>query len=435
MPTPDTNLTQVVRRVLERYCGGKVPAGWDVHLVDRVAKRGTGHTPDKKKRHYWNGDIKWISLTDSPRLDRVFIEDTDRSISQAGIDNSSAVLHPPGIVVLSRDAGVGKSTITKCPMAVSQHFVTWECGERLHNLYLYYWLQFLKPEFERIANGSTIKTIGMGFFKRMQIIAPPERLQKQLASRLLEWDEVIHGVEALYRRRRKLKRGLLQQLLTGQRRFPEFRKQPWVERRVNEVLQETFHPVTWNDDTEYRLASIRRSSKGLFDRGSLFGRQIKVKKLSTIRANDFLISHIQAAYGAMGLVPKEFDGAKVSDMYTVLTPKTTGSIDMRFVNYLSQRKEFRHNAYLSSNGFFAERLRLNFDPRDFMRRKLLLPPTIEEQSRIADVLETLDDEIATLIALHDALKEQQKGLMQKLLTGQIRVPAAMLEGQCTAKAK
>lgn len=427
MPTPEPVLTQAIRRILDRYCGGVIPAGWHVHQVDRVAKRGTGHTPDKKKRHYWNGGIKWISLTDSPRLDRVFIEDTDRTIAQAGIDNSSAVLHPSGIVVLSRDAGVGKSTITKCPMAVSQHFVTWECGEQLHNLYLYYWLQFLKPEFERIANGSTIKTIGMGFFKRMQVLSPPEPVQRKLASRLLTWDEAILGVEALYRRQRRLKRGLLQKLLTGQLRLPEFHEQSWVERRVSEVLQETFRPVTWDDEAEYRLASIRRGSKGLFDRGRLFGRQIMVKKLNTIRANDFLISHIQAAYGAMGLVPREFDGAKVSDMYTVLTPKVPGSIDMRFVNYLSQRKEFRHMAYLSSNGFFAERLRLNFDPRDFMHRKLLLPPTIEEQSKIADVLETLDDEVASLVALHDALKEQKKGLMQKLLTGAVRVPASILK--------
>src|ERR1035441_2462993 len=53
----------------------------------------------------------WISLADSPRLDNVYITDTQYQISQLGIENSSAVLHPNGTVVLSRDAGVGKSAI------------------------------------------------------------------------------------------------------------------------------------------------------------------------------------------------------------------------------------------------------------------------------------------------------------------------------------
>lgn len=84
-------------------------------------------------------------------------------------------------------------------------------------------------------------------------------------------------------------------------------------------------------------------------------------------------------------------------------------------------------AYLSSNGFFAERLRLNFDPHDFLNRKLLLPPTVAEQSKIANTLETLDGEIQLLTDLHEALKDQKKGLMQQLLTGKVRVPASMLK--------
>ena len=263
--------------------------------------------------------------------------------------------------------------------------------------------------------------------RHFYITLPSIEEQASILRILDGWDHGIRRVNRLAKARRKLKRGLLQQLLTGERRFPEFRDQPWVERRVGDVLQETSRLLDWNDDELYRLASIRRGSRGLFDRGSLYGRDIKVKKLHTIREGDFLISHIQAAYGAMGTVPAEFDGAKVSDMYSILTPKEPGCIDMRFVNYLSQRKEMRHMAYLASNGFFAERLRLNFDPHDFLNRPLLLPPTVAEQSRIADTLETLDHEIQLLTDLHEALKEQKKGLMQQLLTGKVRVPASMLK--------
>jgi type I restriction enzyme S subunit len=109
---------------------GEIPEEWEVVLVGAVAKRGSGHTPDKKHPEYWDGDIKWVSLKDSGRLDRLYISDTTAHITMAGIENSSAVEHAPGTVVLSRDAGVGKSAITTDVMAVSQHFMAWSCGPR-----------------------------------------------------------------------------------------------------------------------------------------------------------------------------------------------------------------------------------------------------------------------------------------------------------------
>ncbi len=141
------------------------PSDWQQVLLDTVAKRGSGHTPDKKHPEYWGGSIKWISLQDSAQLDSLYIDDTAATITAEGINNSSAVLHPKGTVVLSRDAGVGKSAIMSDDMAVSQHFMAWTCSQRLDNHFLYYWLQSKKSEFERIANGNTIKTIGDGLKK------------------------------------------------------------------------------------------------------------------------------------------------------------------------------------------------------------------------------------------------------------------------------
>jgi type I restriction enzyme, S subunit len=136
-----------------------------VELLDNVTRRGSGHTPSKENPAYWNGGVKWVSLADSGRLDKLYIGDTDKEISRLGIDNSSAVLHPAGTVILTRDAGVGKSAILASPMAVSQHLMAWQCGPRIYNIYFYYWLQHQKSNFEAIAMGSTIKTIGLSYFK------------------------------------------------------------------------------------------------------------------------------------------------------------------------------------------------------------------------------------------------------------------------------
>lgn len=201
---------------------GWIPVEWKTEFLDCLALRGSGHTPNKNQSAFWNGGIKWISLADSWRLDRLYISETDKEISHLGIKNSSAVLHPAGIVVLSRDAGVGKSAITTDSMAVSQHFMCWRCGPQLNNHYLYYWLQDRKREFENIATGSTIPTIGLRFFKQYRINVPSNvDEQKQIGLVLLSLDRTIFAMEAEAQKIRQMKGGLMQDLLNGRVRVKE----------------------------------------------------------------------------------------------------------------------------------------------------------------------------------------------------------------------
>ncbi len=165
--------------------------GWKTYKLESIAKRGTGHTPKKVRSDFWDGGVKWVSLSDTYRLDSMEIFDTDKKISQLGILNSSAVLHPKGTVILLRDAGVGKSAILGEEMAVSQHFVVWRCSDQLNNLFLYYWLQYKKNAFERVAMGSTIPTIGMGYFKKLEIKIPDIHQQMKVSQILKSADETI----------------------------------------------------------------------------------------------------------------------------------------------------------------------------------------------------------------------------------------------------
>lgn len=195
---------------------GWIPREWQYELLDRLALRGSGHTPNKDHPEYWNGGVKWVSLADSYRLDQLYISDTDLKISHKGIQHSSAVLHPAGIVVLSRDAGVGKSAITTEPMAVSQHFMCWKCDQRLDNHFLYYWLQYNKGTFENIAMGSTILTIGLQYFKRLKIACPVGVAeQKSIANKLQAADSRLFSLQKDLSKKRQQKLGLMQDLLTG----------------------------------------------------------------------------------------------------------------------------------------------------------------------------------------------------------------------------
>ena len=186
---------------------------WEERKLENLAKRGSGHTPSKSYAEYYNGGIKWVSLADTNRLDNGLILDTTKQISELGIKNSSAVLYPLGTVILSRDAGVGKSAVIGCPMAVSQHFIAWVCHpSQLHNWFLYYVLQNNKPLFERVAMGSTIKTIGLPFFVKMLIVIPSLPEQQKIASCLSSLDELITAQTQKLATLKTHKKGLMQGL-------------------------------------------------------------------------------------------------------------------------------------------------------------------------------------------------------------------------------
>lgn len=163
--------------------------------LDSITKRGTGHTPSKQHSNYWDGGIKWVSLQDSKKLDKIYIKNTSQEISIEGIKNSSATLHPKGTVTVCRDASIGMSAILEEEMAVSQHFITWTCSESIYPLFLYYWLQRLKPVMEAVAIGSTIKTIGMGFFEKLEIPLPEFNVQVRIADSLRELDITLCEIE------------------------------------------------------------------------------------------------------------------------------------------------------------------------------------------------------------------------------------------------
>lgn len=186
---------------------------WQVRRLEELATRGSGHTPSKGKAEYYGGGIKWVSLADSKRLDRGYIAETSIEISEDGIKNSSAELHETGSVVLCRDAAIGKSAIMKTPMAVSQHFMVWTCNPKLlSNWFLYYQFQVMRPVFENVSSGSTIKTIGLPFFIGLSVFAPPLSEQQRVAECLSSLDTTIAAESDRLDALKNHKRGLMRQL-------------------------------------------------------------------------------------------------------------------------------------------------------------------------------------------------------------------------------
>jgi type I restriction enzyme S subunit len=266
---------------------------------------------------------------------------------------------------------------------------------------------------------SSMKNISQPAFLSIEVPHPSQKEQQKLADVLDTWDRAIHQHSLLLRAKHRLKRGLVQQLLTGKRRFKEFERQSWREYQIGELLEQVSRPVDWDDEESYDLVSIRRRSGGLILRERRYGKQIKTKQLFEIRTGDLLISKMQVVHGALGLVTPAFDGMKASGSYISLVAKDDRVLDVSFFDYLTNLPRMYHAVLLASYGVHIEKMTFNLGL--YLRTTVLIPPSIEEQGKIVEVLRNIDREIALLKAELELLKEQKRGLMQKLLTGQVRV--------------
>lgn len=399
---------------------GSIPAGWKYDLLDKFAIRCSGHTPSKSFPEYWNGGVKWISLADSYRLDQGYVYETDNEISEEGVKNSSAQLHPAETVVLSRDAGIGKSGVMAVPMAVSQHFIAWKCDnkEKLNSWFLYNWLQLNKAEFERQAVGSTIKTIGLPYFKKLKISVPPYPEQKKIAQILSTWDQAITTVEQLLANSQLQKKALMQQLLTGKKRLldkhgAQFSGE-WKSYRLKSLLKEE-KARNRNNQVE-RVLSVTNHS-GFVLPEDQFSKRVAsddVSNYKVVRKGQFGYNPSRLNVGSFARL-EDYEEGLLSPMYIVFSVETE-KLSSDFFLYWMQSNEAKQRINSGTQG--SVRDSVGFDALCGFPFKL---PALVEQQKIAAVLTVADREIEVLQQKLDCLKQEKKALMQQLLTGKRRV--------------
>lgn len=211
------------RWVLGRVAQGieRVPSDWKLVRLTSVAELKSGHTPDRKRSDYWNGDIPWLSLGDTGELDRLTVEKTSECVTPLGIKNSSACILPRDTVVFSRTATVGKATRLAQPMATSQDFANWVCGPDISPRYLVQVFRHMKREWDRLQAGSTHQTIYMPTFKKLQILLPPIAEQEKIADMGEAFDLRIETEADNLAELEATREGLAQELLSGRLRLPK----------------------------------------------------------------------------------------------------------------------------------------------------------------------------------------------------------------------
>ena len=160
----------------------------------------SGGTPKSSVEEYWNGGVPWATLVDLPSTDFITeIRSTQRTISERGLNKSSARLIPEGSVLVSTRATIGRIAINRIPLATNQGFknIVIEDMDRVTPEYVALALIKLVPTMDAWASGGTFKEISKSKFCELQIPLPAVEVQKEIVAEIEGYQKVIDGARAV----------------------------------------------------------------------------------------------------------------------------------------------------------------------------------------------------------------------------------------------
>lgn len=399
-----------------------IPGDWEIVSSGQVIKYFGGNAFSSDDTCATG--IKWLKIAnvgiENTKWDEVsflpkeFINTFKKYLLKEG-DIVMALTRP----ILDNKLKVAQIKEVDIPCLLNQRVAKLITKQNLDIKFAYYLVQM--PYFINRMNvamaGTDPPNLGSGDLEKIKIPLPHLPEQRAIAHILSLMDSNINQNNQLIAQKELRKKWLMQNLLTGKKRLKGFDRD-WKEYSYEKLLKVVKRNFDWDENELYKLISVRRRSGGIFFREALFGHQILVKTLRTANEGDFLFSKMQILHGASALVTKEFDGAKISGSYIAVVAKDEKQLNMEFFQWYSQVPYFYHQTYISSYGVHIEKM--TFDFETFLQLEMKLP-AYEEQTAIAQVLQTADKEIQLLKAKTAKLCEQKKGMMQVLLTGKKRL--------------
>jgi type I restriction enzyme S subunit len=188
---------------------------WETKRVGDVCQILNGGTPKTGVKDYWDGDIAWITPKDMGKLEDVYVSRTERRITQAGVQNSSAKLLPPGSIILSTRAPIGHLAINEVPMTTNQGCKGLVLNDKVNNKYLYYYLKSNVELLDSLGSGTTFKELAGSKLADVPLPLPPLPEQQRIVTKLDAAFAALSEAEANVERNRANARELFESYLNG----------------------------------------------------------------------------------------------------------------------------------------------------------------------------------------------------------------------------
>lgn len=386
---------------------GWIPEDWEVKRLKEVCKINQGLQIAISKRFTEQVKDSFFYITNEflkvNSNKRYFVKKPTKS-----------VICDKNDILMTRTGNTGQ-VVTNVEGVFHNNFFKIKYSNEINKDFLVYFLRF--PTTQNLilvyAGTSTIPDLNHSDFYRLQIPLPPLPEQKKIAEILSTWDKCIELTEKLIAQKQRLKKSLMQKLLTGKVRFKEFENEEWKEVKLGDLgkiqtgntpskrnktfWNGTFNWVTADDMNEKYITNTIQKLTALG-----YG-QARV-----VKSDSVLVTCI-ASIGKNALTKIE---TGFNQQINSITPNKNYCAE--FIYYLI---EFNSQKLLAFAGSGALRI---INKQTFMMIKFNFP-SLPEQEKIASVLSKCDLEIENLEQQLKSQKEQKKGLMQVLLTGKVRV--------------
>jgi type I restriction enzyme S subunit len=155
-----------------------------------------GGTPSRDTPEFFGGDIPWITPTDVTRSRGRYLSQGAETITEIGLQRSSAKLLPARSVLLTSRATIGFTAINTVPVTTNQGFASFVCGPDIYPEFLAYWLEWSRDRLIELASGATFKEINKSTLKRLPIPLPPLGEQRRIVGLLDRAAEIRRRADA-----------------------------------------------------------------------------------------------------------------------------------------------------------------------------------------------------------------------------------------------
>uniref|UniRef100_UPI003FEF45FA restriction endonuclease subunit S n=1 Tax=Alloprevotella sp. TaxID=1872471 RepID=UPI003FEF45FA len=394
-------------RTINSFCSVKTgPFGSMLHAEDYVAKG----TPIVTTEHFKNGilplvgkDIPQVGIEDLKRMSSYTLTKDDIVFSRVGSVDINALV-----------------TVRQKGWLFSGRVLRVRPFKQTDSLYLHYGLlkHSVRSDIVSRAVGLTMASINTKILGETELSLPPLNEQHRIASALTSIDNLISSLGKLIEKKKNIKQGTMQQLLTGKTRLKGF-TEPWVEKKLGDVAVNytglTYSPMNVKS---YGTLVLRSSNiqKGILVFNDNVFVDMDIPSRAIAKKNDLLIcvrNGSKALIGKSAVITDYADGMAFGAFMTILH---ANDIQQGFLNYLWQA-DYIQQQVKDNMGATINQI-TNADIEQF---KIVVPHSLKEQQAIATILTKMDDEITALEAQRAKYEAIKQGMMQQLLTGKLRL--------------
>lgn len=264
------------------------------------------------------------------------------------------------------------------------------------------------------------KQISYEDFSMLPICYPPLKEQEKIAEILSAWDDGIETLEKLIEQKEIFHKALMKNLLIGKIRLFGYNSK-WTHSKFNSIFERITRK---NEELNSNILTIS-AQNGLISQKDFYNKRIAsvdTSKYILLKNGEFAYNKSYSNGYPLGAIKRLdlYEKGVVSSLYICFKLNNSDNCSDFWKYYFEAGMLNSEIKMIAQEGARNHGL-LNMATEDFFNMLLFYPKDLKEQQKIAEILNKSDKEIQILNSKLEKLKKQKKGLMQKLLTGQIRV--------------